>query len=83
MARHSSITTAANSTANLGPDYVDTYRRYYHPDLRADIAACVNANAQPQSHLMGLLRIERQHLANPHLNNSDTALNGGESRFHG
>ena len=42
-----------------------------HPDLRADTATRVSAKPKPRSHLAGLLRSERQLLANPPFNDSD------------
>jgi hypothetical protein len=59
-----------------GPEHADTFRRDLHPDLRADTATRVSAKPKPRSHLAGLLRSERQLLANPPFNDSDTALRG-------
>ncbi|MSU66761.1 MAG: hypothetical protein EXS38_11830, partial [Opitutus sp.] len=71
----------ANSTAttgfediaipDFGPEHADTFRRDLHPNLRADTATRVSANPQPRSHSAGLLRSERQLLANPPFNDSD------------
>ena len=60
--------------ADFGPEHADTFRRDLHPDLRADTATHVSAKPKPRSHLAGLLRSERQLLANPPFNDSDTAL---------
>jgi hypothetical protein len=57
--------------ADLGPENADTFRRDLHPDLRADTATRVSAKPQPRSHLAGLMRSERQLLANPPFNDSD------------
>ncbi len=57
--------------ADFGPEHADTFRRDLHPDLRADTATRVSANPQPRSHSAGLLRSERQLLANPPFNDSD------------
>ena len=46
-----------------------------HPDLRADRDAR-ERKPRPRSHSAGLLRSERQLLANPPFNDSDTALRG-------
>jgi type I restriction enzyme M protein len=62
--------------ADFGPEHADTFRRDLHPDLRADTATRVSAKPKPRSHLAGLLRSERQLLANPPFNDSDTALRG-------
>ncbi len=60
--------------ADFGPEHADTFRRDLHPDLRTDTATRVSAKPRPRSHLAGLLRSERQLLANPPFNDSDTAL---------
>ncbi len=60
--------------ADFGPEHADTFRRDLHPDLRADTATRVSAKPKPRSHLAGLLRSERQLLANPPFNDTDTAL---------
>lgn len=39
--------------------------------MAADTATCVSAKTIPRSHAAGLLRSERQHLANPPFNDSD------------
>jgi type I restriction enzyme M protein len=57
--------------ADFGPEHADTFRRDLHPDLRADTATRVSAKPKPRSHLAGLLRSERQLLANPPFNDSD------------
>ncbi len=57
--------------ADFGPEHADTFRRDLHPDLRAVTATRVSANPQPRSHSAGLLRSERQRLANPPFNDSD------------
>ena len=62
--------------ADFGPEHADTFRRDLHPDLRADTATRVSAKPKPRSHSAGLLRSERQLLANPPFNDSDTALRG-------
>ncbi len=62
--------------ADFGPEHADTFRRDLHPDLRADTATRVSAKTKPRSHSAGLLRSERQLLANPPFNDSDTALRG-------
>jgi type I restriction enzyme M protein len=62
--------------ADFGPEHADTFRRDLHPDLRADTATRVSAKPKPRSHFAGLLRSERQLLANPPFNDSDTALRG-------
>ena len=62
--------------ADFGPEHADTLRRDLHPDLRADTATRVSAKPQPRSHSVGLLRSERQLLANPPFNASDTAMSG-------
>lgn len=57
--------------ADSGPEHADTFRRDLYPDLRADTATRVSAKPEPRSHLAGLLRSERQLLANPPFNDSD------------
>jgi type I restriction enzyme M protein len=57
--------------ADFGPEHADTFRRDLHPDLRADTATRVSAIPKPRSHSAGLLRSERQLLANPPFNDSD------------
>ena len=57
--------------ADFGPEHADTFRCDLHPDLRADTATRVSANPKPRSHSAGLLRSERQLLANPPFNDSD------------
>ena len=42
-----------------------------NPDLHPDTATRASANPQPRSHMTGLLRSERQLLANPPFNDSD------------
>jgi type I restriction enzyme M protein len=64
--------------ADFGPEHADTFRRDLHPDPRADTATRVSANPKPRSHSAGLLRSERQLLANPPFNDSDTALRGSQ-----
>ena len=61
----------ATAIPDFGPEHADTFRRDLHPDLRADTATRVSANPQPRSHSAGLLRSERQLLANPPFNDSD------------
>jgi len=56
---------------DFGPEHADTFRRDLHPDLRADTATRVSAKPKPRSHSAGLLRSERQLLANPPFNDSD------------
>jgi type I restriction enzyme M protein len=60
-----------------GPEHADTFRRDLHPDLRADTATRASAKLKPRSQSAGLLRSERQLLANPPFNDSDTALRDG------
>ena len=57
--------------ADFGPEHADTFRRDLHPDLRADTATRGSAKPKLRSHLAGLLRSERQLLANPPFNDSD------------
>ena len=57
--------------ADFGLGHANTFRRDLHPDHRADTATRVSANPKPRSHLAGLLRSERQLLANPPFNDSD------------
>jgi hypothetical protein len=51
--------------ADFGPEHADTFRRDLHPDLRADTATRASAKPKPRSHSAGLMRSERQLLANP------------------
>ncbi|MCK9588310.1 MAG: N-6 DNA methylase [Terrimicrobiaceae bacterium] len=60
--------------ADIGKEHAATFRHVQHPDLRADTATRVSAKPRPRSHSAGLLRSERQLLANPPFNDSDTAL---------
>jgi type I restriction-modification system DNA methylase subunit len=57
--------------ADFGKENADTFRNVQHPDLRADTAMRVSAKPRPRSHSAGLLRSERQLLANPPFNDSD------------
>jgi CRISPR/Cas system-associated exonuclease Cas4 (RecB family) len=59
---------------DFGPEHAETFRRDLHPDLRADSATRGGAKPKLRSRLPGLLRRERQLLADPPLSDSDTAL---------
>jgi hypothetical protein len=59
--------------ADFGKENADTFRAVQHPDLRADTATRVSVKPTPRSHSAGLLRSERQLLANPPFNDSDFA----------
>lgn len=83
QSKQSNATTRRPAVMNLalrgietgfGPEHAATFRRVLHPHLRADTATRVSAKPQPRSRSAGLLRSERQLLANPPFNNSDTAL---------
>ena len=54
----------------------ETFRRDLRPDPRADTTTRVSAKPTSRSHSAGLLHSERQLLANPSFNDSDTALSG-------
>jgi hypothetical protein len=72
--RHSPLLALRGIEADLGPPAgagPNTFRRELHPDPArrvADTATHVSANPQPPSHSAGLLRSERQLLANPPFN---------------
>ncbi len=67
--------------ADFGVEHADTFRRDLHPDLRADTATRVSAKPKLRSHLAGLLRSERQLLANPPFNDSDWFRKDDDVRF--
>ena len=49
---------------NTRKEHDDTFRNVHHPDLSADTAIRVNANARPPIHSAGLQRSERKLLVN-------------------
>jgi hypothetical protein len=73
----------AISLADIGKEHADTFGSVQDPDLRADTATRGSAKPRPRSHSAGLLRSERQLLANPPFNDSDTAVRKARNYFPG
>jgi hypothetical protein len=71
------------SLADIGKEHADTFRSVLDPELRADTATRGSAKPRPRSHSAGLLRSERQLLANPPFNDSDTAVRKAHHHFPG
>lgn len=67
--------------ADIGKDHADTFRRDLNPDLRANTVTPGSAKPKPRSHPAGLMRSERQLLANGSMSSNQSGEGSFESVF--